>query len=222
MVLVLLTLCACGQQDDPVGGADAPDQDETMNAPDPAADGDLPAESGWDEPSEDAVDGSPEESQGSTGLTDYVYSTVEDEALQMRYKYPSHWTHTAVERSVVCEEPTEPDATPIRMAIARKDAGNIVVTEEVGMDKLTAFKNSLKASCTDFRWKRGKRFKFSGNVGFQFLYTGTFGGVPMKGYAALTYSPKKKAFYLFHFSAPTDRYAAFDKVRKTILASIKV
>lgn len=233
LALMLLVLCACQSRDD-TESASQSDAVTTDSAEDTLPD--LPEDDGFDDisfddPMDDAVDDaeaqdpSDAEQDASTQASapkNYTYLNGEQIDLAITYKYPGHWVDISTDLSVIYEEPAEEGIQPARMAITRKLAGDIVVTEEVGMDKLSAFAQSLKSNCTGFKSKRGKRFKFSGNVGFQFSYVGNFNGVATKGHAALTYVKKKNAFYLFHFSAPTERFASFDNVRRTILKSIRV
>ena len=220
LVLALLSLCACNKQD----GAVAPEAGETT--PPPFTE-DLPEEEATSRPIAEVLataDPTPEPTAAPTAAppVNYTYTDGVNEELQINFKYPSTWIDRSSELSVVYDEPVEEGIVPARMAITRRAAGNIVVTEEVGMDKLTAFHDSLKANCTDFKSKRGKRFEFSGNAGFQFTYMGTFSGVKMMGYAAMAYSVKKNAFYLYHFSVSEDRYESFSAIRKTLLAGIRV
>ena len=153
--------------------------------------------------------------------TNYTYASAKRDDLRFSFKYPSHWKDQSTELSAVFEEPVEPGTAPARLAITKKEAGQIVVTELVGMDKLTAFSKKLQENSTDYKMKRGKRFKMAGFVAFQFTYTGNFSGVDYKGYAAMAFSPKKNAFFLFHFRAPADRFNSFNNIRKTLLKSIK-
>lgn len=218
VILALLCLCSCQKQDDAaVPNADA-------YTPPPFTE-DLPEED--TAPLSIAEIAQTPEPTPAPALTpappiNYTYTDGVNEKLEINFKYPSTWIDHSSELSVVYDEPVEDGVVPARMAITRRAAGDIVVTEEVGMDKLTAFHDSLKTNCTDFQSKRGKRFEFSGNAGFQFTYMGTFSGVKMKGYAAMTYSVKKNAFFLFHFSASEDRYDSFSAIGKTLLAGIRV
>lgn len=227
-LLMVLSLCACAPKDDAASTDPAAATAPTVIpiSDDPLDEADDIGEGEPDDPEapDDAADNGDAEA-GAQGVSSsqYTYTTVENTALGVKYKYPSDWTDASTEKSIIYEESQPSGAGPARMAITRRDAGNIVVTEEVGMMRLTEFKNSLKASCSEgFKWKKGKRFRFSGNVGFCFTYSGTFGEVPTKGYAAIMYHKKKNCFYLFHFNAPTELYASFDNVRKTLLKSIKV
>ena len=217
LALVMLCLCSCQQQPDPDTPA-AAEMSQT-SAPDDALP-DPPIDSTPDEPPSESPSESPAIDQ--TLIINYTYTAAKREDLRFSYKHPTHWLDASTDLSAVFEEPVEPGTTPARMAITRKDAGQIVVTELVGVDKLNAFSDRLKENSTNYKMKRGKRFKFSGLIGFQFVYTGEFNGVPLKGHAAMAFSTKKNAFYLFHFRAPQDRYTSFDNVRKTLLKSIKL
>ena len=230
LALVLLTLCACKTTDEIAPAAT--DQPEKSVPPSMtevltpeelrALEAEIQALEGDDHPATTPTPVPVNTAPPMPLTAAYTYADGQSQKLEVSYQYPSTWIDNSSALSAVYDEAVEPGIVPARMAITRREAGNIVVTAEVGMDKLDAFLASLKATSTEFRSKRGKRFKFAGNVGFQFLYVGVFNGVKMKGYAAITYSQKKNAFYLFHFSASADRYDAFNDVRKTIIRSIKV
>ncbi len=235
-LLLMLSLCGCQQNgsnaspsasvkptvvpmaDDPLEDLDEDMDDLRLDADDPSSEDPGPAD---DEKVAGETPAAPQTQGIST--SQYTYSSVENTELGITYKYPTHWTNISSESSIGYEDSESTGACPARMAITRRDAGEIVVTEGVGMMRLSEFAKKLKDRCSEnWKMKKGKRFKFSNNIGFCFTYSGVFDGIPMKGYVSLCYQKKKNSFYLFHFSTAEAEYATFDKVRATIQKSIKV
>lgn len=157
----------------------------------------------------------------SVDLTDYTYETCENDELNVRFKYPSHWTNVPGQNTICYEEPVEPGQIGARLAITVKSAGNVVVTEWLGMDKLTKFSKVIKENVKSFKMRKRGRQKISKNTAFNFTYTAVMDEVPIKGFCALVYNPKTNLFTVFHWYTTTDRYNNFEPIRKTIVKSIK-
>lgn len=158
-------------------------------------------------------------------LKDYAYEVVNNQTLGLSFKYPSHWLPSAPkENRIRFVEPVEPGEFAASVSITRKDPGNIVITEDIGMDQLSAFSKQLKKRYTKYKMKKGKRLKISKNTAFCFTYTGEVpDGTKIKGYAALVYLPgKKNRFFLLHFNCRADQYANYSKILSTIRKSIRV
>lgn len=208
LVLVLMLVSGCQKADEVTDASTETDPIQTETTPAPP----------------DAPEPTPEPTPVPVvALKDYAYETVDNQTLGVRFKYPSHWINIPGTNTIAYEEPVEPGDTPARMSITRKQAGNIVVTLEVGMYQLDKFSKSLKKQYTNYKKNKGKRFKFAGNTGFSFTYTAELDGVSIKGYAALAYTKgKKNSFYLLHFYASAEDYANFDSIRKTIVKSVKI
>ncbi len=161
------------------------------------------------------------------GYKEYAFETFSDENLKFSFKYPSHWALVEGNQTISYVQPVNEGELPARLSITWRDAGNIIVTKEVAIDQMNSFKKSLKnrRDFTNFasNKKNNKRFKFAGNTGFSFIYTAELDGVPIKGYCAIAYSkPKRNRFYVLHFYCPAGEYKSFEKIRKTIVKSVKI
>lgn len=225
------------QPDEPTEDEDkVPDSDEPLK--DPSEDNPMedPAEDPMEDPDEDLDDNSEEDpdddaangasSNQQTEVKDYQYETHRDDALRISFKYPSHWINQpnkgTDENVIIYKQPTDEGVQGGYFSYTVKKNGDVVVTQDVGRDRLRNFSKALKNSLTNYKEGKGGRTKISKNTAFYFIYTAERNGIPIKGYAALAYAKgKRNTFYLFHFYCAQEDYKSFDKLRSTIIKSTK-
>lgn len=211
MILIFMTTFLSGC----VSGVET---EETANAPD-AEEADIA------EPQASAAPApivTPEPVEYVSPLS-YEYNKEISSNLDIGMKYPSHWIKETGTHTLVYKQPVNEGELAARVALTSKKVPGIPDNEKMA-ELIGEFTDVIsKQYDEDFRaGELMQDIEFIKRPAFSRTYSGTYNGVPVKGFIIITCNTKKKRLYVMHFTAPASNYDEMDVVLKLLVSNVVI
>jgi hypothetical protein len=207
MALFLLLLSGCGEEGAPVEEEQPQETVQPTETPEPE---DIPEPVITPEPTPVVV----------LEPSDYAYSKVNNQSLDVSFKYPSHWTNVPGTYTISYIEPVEEGDVPSRVAVTTKPYEG-KMTKDVLKQEAKDYSAMLSTQFDKYdRDSVTTSVNLLGHTAYSFQFTGEIEGQDIQGFACVGFGKTNGKLYALNFYSVKKKFRHFDVVRRMIVGSV--
>lgn len=155
---------------------------------------------------------------------DYQYYIVNNSALEVSFKYPSHWINEPGKNSIRYTEPVNSGDTPAQLTVTSKYVEERPRTRKLlkEMESFLALveQQTEQYSASEEDLKEDVQILDTEGVRQKYTARDPETGESITGYALMVYLKSTKRIYLLHFTAPSNEYDELSGVIDVIRESM--